>query len=56
MNFIGNFSEEEKDYVRKNINKINLENDKEGLFIGDISFMVVKNDNGIIDVKKMKVL
>lgn len=53
MNFIGNFTEAEKEYVRKNIDKINLENDNEGLFVGDIIFMVIKNDNGTMDIKKM---
>lgn len=56
MNFIGNFTEVEKDYVRKNIDKINLENDKEGLFVGDIIFMVIKNDDGTMDIKKMMAL
>ena len=53
MNFIGNFTKAEREYVRKNIDKIHFKNDNEGLFFGDIIFMVIKNDNGTMDIKKI---
>lgn len=53
MKFLGDFTEQEKEYVRNNIDKVKLEDDKEGLFIGDINFMVIKDDDKSLSIKKI---
>lgn len=53
MNFIGDFTKEEKEYVLDRLQRINIEDDGEGMFIGDISFLISKNDDGTINIKKV---
>ena len=55
INFNGNFSEREINYISKKIKEIDFEDDNEALVVGEITFVAYKEDSEIV-VEKISVL